>query len=199
MSSIDFYWEPGSPYTYLAATQIGALARETGTTVHWKAFLLGKVFQARKMTLPAAIPAKASYMFKDLARWSALYDVPFSMPKVFPVNSMLASRAGTAAAQQGQGEAAALALLGAYWGRGEDISQPEMVHAALDAAGLDGAALMAATQTDAVKDVVRSNTEAAMDLGIFGAPTMVYQGELFWGNDRLDEAIAYCKAMPSVP
>ncbi|WP_029889453.1 2-hydroxychromene-2-carboxylate isomerase [Polycyclovorans algicola] len=186
MSSIDFYWEPGSPYTYLAATQIGRLAAETGTTVNWKAFLLGKVFQARKMSLPAAIPAKASYMFKDLARWSALYDVPFRMPKVFPVNSMLASRAASAAAQQGSGEAAALALLGAYWGRGEDISQPEVVQAALDAAGLDGAALLVATQDDAVKDIVRANTEAALELGIFGAPTMVYEGALFWGNDRLD-------------
>ena len=186
MSSIDFYWEPGSPYTYLAATQIGRLAAETGTTVNWKAFLLGKVFQARKMSLPGAIPAKASYMFKDLARWSALYDVPFRMPKVFPVNSMLASRAASAAAQQGSGEAAALALLGAYWGRGEDISQPEVVQAALDAAGLDGAALLVATQDDAVKDIVRANTEAALELGIFGAPTMVYEGALFWGNDRLD-------------
>lgn len=186
MSSIDFYWEPGSPYTYLAATQIGRLAAETGTTVNWKAFLLGKVFQARKMSLPAAIPAKASYMFKDLARWSALYDVPFRMPKVFPVNSMLASRAASAAAQQGSGEAAALALLSAYWGRGEDISQPEVLQAALDAAGLDGAALLVATQDDAVKDIVRANTEAALELGIFGAPTMVYEGALFWGNDRLD-------------
>ena len=172
MSSIDFYWEPGSPYTYLAATQIGALARETGTTVHWKAFLLGKVFQARKMTLPAAIPAKANYMFKDLARWSALYDVPFSMPKVFPVNSMLASRAGTAAAQQGQGETAALALLGAYWGRGEDISQPEIVHAALDAAGLDGAALMAATSFSGLLGLppARSAAGAAAEAAGAGPP-----------------------------
>jgi len=186
MSSIDFYWEPGSPYTYLAATQIGQLARDTGVTVNWKAFLLGKVFQARKMTLPAAIPAKASYMFKDLAHWSALYGVPFSMPKVFPVNSVLASRAATAAAQEGQGEVAALAVLGAYWGRGEDISQPEVVQAALDAAGLDGAALLAATQMEPIKDLVRVNTEDALELGIFGAPTMVYEGGLYWGNDRLD-------------
>ncbi len=186
MSVIDFFWEPGSPYTWLAANQIGKLAADTGTTVNWKAFLLGKVFQERKMSLPAAIPAKASYMFKDLARWSALYQVPFTMPKVFPINSMLASRVGTAAAMQGHGEQAALAIMGAYWGRGEDISQPEVVTAALEAAGLDASALLAATQTDAVKDQVRANTDEALKLGIFGAPTMVYQGGLYWGNDRLE-------------
>lgn len=186
MPVIDFYYEPGSPYTWLAANRIGALARDVGCTVGWKPFLLGKVFQARKMNLPAAIPAKASYMMKDLPRWAALYDVPFTMPAVFPVNSLLASRAGAAAAQQGAGEQGALALMGAYWGRGEDISQPSVVRAALDGAGLDGNALLEATQSDAVKDAIRRNTEEALDLGIFGAPTMVYQGALFWGNDRLD-------------
>lgn len=186
MAAIDFFWEPGSPYTWLAANQIGKLAQDTGTTINWKAFLLGKVFQERKMSLPAAIPAKASYMFKDLARWAALYQVPFAMPKVFPVNSMLASRAGTAAAMQGDGEKAALAIMGAYWGRSEDISQPEVLEAALQGAGLDAAALLAATQTDEVKNQVRANTEEALTLGIFGAPTMVYQGGLYWGNDRLE-------------
>lgn len=186
MSVIDFYYEPGSPYTWLAANRIEPLAAELGCTVNWKPFLLGKVFQANKMNLPAAIPAKASYMMKDLPRWAALYKVAFSMPKVFPVNSLLASRAGAAATLQGQGAAAALALMGAYWGRGEDISQPAVVQAALDGAGLDGTALLEATQSDAAKDALRDNTQSALDLGIFGAPTMVYQGALFWGNDRLE-------------
>lgn len=186
MASIEFFWEPGSPYTYLAATQIGALARGHGLDVDWKPFLLGKVFQERKMTLPAAIPAKAQYMFKDLARWAQLYRLPLTMPKVFPVNSMLANRAAVAATLQGQGEAAALALMGAYWGRGEDISQTDVVQAALTAAGLDAEALLAATQTDAVKDQLRANTEAAVQRGVFGAPTMFYEGAMFWGNDRLD-------------
>jgi 2-hydroxychromene-2-carboxylate isomerase len=186
MASIEFFWEPGSPYTYLAATQIGALARDHGLEVDWKPFLLGKVFQERKMTLPAAIPAKAQYMFKDLARWAQLYRLPLTMPKVFPVNSMLANRAAVAATLQGQGEAAALALMGAYWGRGEDISQTDVVQAALTAAGLDAEALLAATQTEAVKDQLRANTEAAVQRGVFGAPTMFYEGAMFWGNDRLD-------------
>lgn len=186
MATIEFFWEPGSPYTYLAATQIGRLARDTGSELQWKPFLLGKVFQERKMTLPAAIPAKAQYMFKDLARWAQLYALPLTMPKVFPVNSMLANRAAVAATLQGQGEAAALAILGAYWGRGEDISQPEVMLQALKGAGLDAEALLEATQTDPVKDQLRANTEEAVQRGVFGAPTMFYDGAMFWGNDRLD-------------
>ena len=184
--AIDFFWEAGSPYTYLAATQIEALATECGATINWKPFLIGAVFKARGMTLPAAIPAKAQYMFKDLARWAQQYQVPVSMPAVFPVNSLLASRAAVAAGQAGQAPAAALALLRAYWGEGQDISQPAVVQAALDRAGLDGSALLAQTQDAAVKDQLRLNTEEAIQRGAFGAPTMFVGDAMFWGNDRLD-------------
>lgn len=183
---IEFFWEPGSPYTYLAATQIERIAAANGATVAWKPFLLGKVFEARKMTLPAAIPQKAQYMFKDLARWAQRYQVPVGMPKVFPVNSVLASRSAIAAGHAGHAAKASLALLTAYWGEGLDISNPEIVTAALNKAGLDGAALVAKTQDQAVKDELKTNTEDALQRGVFGAPTMFIGNAMFWGNDRLD-------------
>lgn len=183
---IEFFWEPGSPYTYLAATQIGKLAAECGASVAWKPFLLGKVFEARKTTLPAAVPAKAQYMFKDLPRWQQLYDVPLSFPKVFPVHSLLASRCAIAADHLGHAEKGALAILGAYWGRGEDISQEAVLRQALDQAGLDGAAVLAKVQDAAVKDELRLNTEDALKRGVFGAPTMFWGDAMFWGNDRLE-------------
>ena len=183
---IEFFWEPGSPYTYLAATQMERLAAETGATVRWKPFLLGKVFEARKMTLPAAIPQKAQYMFKDLARWSQLYGVPVVMPKVFPVHSLLASRTAIAAAHVGHEAKGALAIMTAYWGRGEDISQEAVLTAALNQAGLDGAAILAKTQDAAVKDELKANTEDALKRGVFGAPTMFVGDAMFWGNDRLE-------------
>ena len=183
---IEFFWEPGSPYTYLAATQIGRLAAECGATVVWKPFLLGKVFEARKTTLPAAIPAKAQYMFKDLPRWAQLYQVPLSFPKVFPVHSLLASRAAIAASHLGHAEKGALAVLGAYWGEGQDISQEAVLLAAFNKAGLDGTAIMAKAQSPEVKDELRLNTEDALKRGVFGAPTMFWGEAMFWGNDRLD-------------
>lgn len=184
--TIEFFWEPGSPYTYLAATQLEALAKDTGATVVWKPFLLGKVFEARKMSLPAAVPQKAAYMFKDLARWAQIYQTPVTMPKVFPVHSLAASRAAIAADQLGHASKAALAILKAYWGEGQDISQPEVLAAALSKAGLDAAAILAKSQEQSVKDQLKANTEDALNRGVFGAPSFFVGDAMFWGNDRLD-------------
>lgn len=184
--TIEFFWEPGSPYTYLAATQVERIAVESGARVVWKPFLLGKVFEARGTKLPASIPAKAAYMFKDLARWTQLYGVPLTMPKVFPVHSLLASRAAIAASQLGHEAAAAKAILGAYWGEGHDISQPEVLTAAFTKAGLDAAAILARAQEQSVKDQLKENTEEALQRGVFGAPTMFVGDAMFWGNDRLE-------------
>ena len=184
--TIEFFWEPGSSYTYLAATQVDRIARETGATVHWKPFLLGKVFEARGTKLPASVPAKAQYMFKDLARWAQQYQIPLTMPTVFPVHSLLASRCAIAAAQSGHEAAAAKAILAAYWGEGQDISQPDVLTKAFDKAGLDGAAILARSQDQAVKDLLKEHTEDALKRGVFGAPTFFVGDAMFWGNDRLN-------------
>jgi 2-hydroxychromene-2-carboxylate isomerase len=185
-TTIEFFWEPGSPYTYLAATQIERIAAENNAVVQWKPFLLGKVFETRGMKLPASIPAKAAYMFKDLARWAQFYQVPITMPKVFPVHSLLASRAAIAAAQLGHEAAAARAVLHAYWGEGRDISQTDVLVAAFTQAGLDAAAIMSRAQEQSVKDQLKENTEEAVKRGVFGAPSMFVGDAMFWGNDRLD-------------
>lgn len=183
---IEFFWEPGSPYTYLAATQIEHIAQETGATVHWKPFLLGKVFEARGTKLPASVPAKAQYMFKDLARWAQQYKIPLTMPTVFPVHSLLASRSAISAAQSGHETAAAKAILSAYWGEGLDISKPEVLTDAFNKAGLDGADILGRSQDQAVKDLLKDHTEDALKRGVFGAPTFFVGDAMFWGNDRLD-------------
>jgi 2-hydroxychromene-2-carboxylate isomerase len=183
--NIEFFWDAASPYTYLASTQIEPLAARAGVGLVWKPFLLGKVFEATGNRMPAAIPAKGKHLFQDVSRWGQLYGVPVSFPKVFPVNSVLALRAGIAAGLQGRGAAFAKAVMRAYWGEGRDIGQPEVVAAAAVAAGLDGAALLAQAQEQPVKDQLRANTEEAVRRGAFGAPSFFVGEHLFWGNDRL--------------
>lgn len=190
---IEFFWDPASTYSYLAATQIEALAARCGATVQWKPFLLGKVFEATGNQMPAALPAKGKYLFRDAGLWARFYQVPFAMPKIFPLNSVLASRACIAAAQAGKGVEFSQALLKAYWADGQDPSKPEVVSAIAAATGLDAAALLAATQDQAVKDVLRANTEEAVKRGAFGAPTFYVGEQMFWGNDRLGLLEAFVK------
>ena len=190
---IEFFFDPASTYSYLAATQIEAFAKEHGTTVKWKPFLLGKAFEATGNKMPALIPAKGKYLFKDATLWAKLYKVPFAFPKNFPLNSVLASRAIIAADQAGQGVPFALAALTSYWAEGGDLTQPDAIAAIASKLGLDGAAIVAATADAAVKDVLRANTEDAIARGVFGAPTFFIGKQMFWGNDRLPLMSAFIK------
>lgn len=190
---IEFYWDPASPFTYLAATQIGALAADCGATLAWKPFVLGKAFEATGNRPPVSVPAKGQHLFKDLKRWATFYSVPFQFPKSFPVNSILPERAAIAADKAGQGAEFALAIMRAHWGEGRDISQPEEVKAVSASLGLDGDAILAATQDPAVKEALKANTEEAIKRGTFGAPTFFVGGEMFWGNDRLELLRAFLK------
>ena len=183
--TIEFFWDAASPYTYLAATQIEPLAARAGVGLVWRPFLLGKVFEATGNRMPAAVPAKGKHLFRDVQRWAQHYGVPVAFPKVFPVNSVLALRAGIAASAQGKGSEFALAVMRAYWADGSDIGQPETVSAAAVAVGLDGPALLLRAQEQAVKDQLRANTEEAVKRGAFGAPTFFVGEQMFWGNDRL--------------
>ena len=184
--TIEFFWDPASTYSYLAATRIEALAARQNAVVQWKPFLLGKVFEATGNKMPALVPAKGRYLFQDVALWARYYGVPFAMPKVFPLNSVAPARACIAATQAGHGQALTHALLKAYWAEGMDIGKPEAVAAVAKGIGLDADALLAACQEAAVKDELRANTEAAIARGAFGAPTFYVDGQMFWGNDRME-------------
>ena len=183
-TTIEFFFDPASPYTYLASTQIDAVAARANVAVVWKPFVLGKAFEATGNRMPAAIPAKGKYLFADIQRWAVHYGVPLNMPKIFPINSLLALRAACAASEA-ERPALAKAVMRAYWADGADIANPEVLASIAESAGLDGAALIAATQTQAVKDQLRSWTDEAVARGAFGAPTFFVGEQMFWGNDRL--------------
>lgn len=182
---ITFCWDPASPYTWLAATQIDGLAARCGATIVWQPIVLGKVFEATGNRAPATVAAKARHLFRDLQRWAALYEVPLNFPKVFPVNSIAALRMACAANEAGDGGRFALAVMRAYWVDGVDIGKPEALVAAMTAAGFDAVALFEAGQQQPIKDQLRASTDDAIKRGAFGAPSFFVGDEMFWGNDRL--------------
>lgn len=190
---IEFFWDPASPYTYLAATQIEKIAADCNATLAWKPFVLGATFEATGNRPPISVKAKGQHLFKDLARWASFYGVPFQFPKSFPVNSIAPERAGIAADKAGKGAEFAKAVMTAHWGEGRDISQPEEIKAVAASIGLDGEAIVAATQDPAVKDALKANTAEAIKRGAFGAPTFFVGNDMFWGNDRLELLRAHLK------
>lgn len=126
MKPVDFFFDLSSPYSYLAATQMDALAKRRGAQVTWKPMVLGAVFKAAGNVMPAACPPKAQYMLRDLDRWARRYEVPFQMTTRFPVNAMQAMRLTVAAEAEGKSAKAALAAFRALWVEDRDITaEPE--------------------------------------------------------------------------
>ena len=194
--TLDFWFEFASTYSYPAALRIGALARQRGVSLRWRPFLLGPVFKAQGWhNSPFNIyPAKGRYMWRDLERICDGLRIPFVRPTVFPQNTILASRVALVALAEALGEEFCRAVYAAEFGEGRDIGLPETVVAVLAALGQDADAVIEQAQTDENKIRLRRNTEEAQALGIFGAPSFVAaDGELFWGNDRLEAAIEWAR------
>ncbi|MEM8877983.1 MAG: 2-hydroxychromene-2-carboxylate isomerase [Pseudomonadota bacterium] len=201
MPRLDFWLEFASTYTYLSAMRIGTVAEEAGVTVRWRPFLLGVVF--RKLEWPADSPFnwqpdKGRHMWRDMERMCEAYDLPLKRPEPFPQPSILAARVATAIAQDDQAAPDALpcfsrTVFHAEYGQGRTIGEAEVLSDCLQSAGLSSSYLeMAVSQP--VKDALRTETETALAAGVFGAPTFLTTGgELFWGNDRLEQAIAWAK------
>ena len=185
---IEFFFDIGSSYSYLAATQMEGLAARSGVPVRWRPFLLGAVFKATGNDMPARLPAKAKWMLHDMTLWAHHYDIVFRMPSRFPLMTLRTQRALTAA-ERLAGSAAvpafALALFRAYWTEDQDITTDPVITAAARSANLDAAAILTAIDAQETKDLLRATTDEAVRRGAFGAPALFVGDTLFWGNDRL--------------
>lgn len=179
MATVEFFYDIGSPYSYLAATQISHLVERCGATCQWRPFLLGGVFKAVGNKAPATLPPRARYMLQDLTRWSATYQVPFRFPSQFPMNTLLAMRALTAIPEADRRDAS-LALFTAYWVNDADLTQPAVI------AQIIGESPVAAATAPETKTALRATTDEAVARGAFGAPTFFVGEQMFFGNDRLD-------------
>lgn len=195
MKTFEFWFDFGSPAAYLAFTQIPQIEAETGAKAIYRPMLLGGVFQATGNQSPAAIPAKGKYIFDDFNRFSKRYDVPFSNNPHFPINTLLLMR-GAAGLQQQQSErflAYCTAMFDAIWVNALNMNDPATVGGALLKAGFDPQKLMALANDQATKDALKASTTEAVSRGVFGAPTFFVDGQMYWGQDRLDfvkEALA---------
>ncbi|ERI53271.1 DSBA oxidoreductase [Pseudomonas sp. EGD-AK9] len=193
--SVEFFFDLGSPASYLAHTQLPAICRDSGAALVYRPMLLGGVFQATGNASPALIPAKGRYMLRDLARFAERYGVAMRFNPHFPLNTLSLMRL-VVAIQLYQPErlAAGLqALFQAIWVDGLNLGDPAKVAEVLTAAGFDAEALQAQIAEQEVKDALKATTEEAVKRGVFGAPTCFVGGEMFFGQDRLDfvrEALA---------
>ena len=190
---VEFYFDVGSPASYLAWTQIGALAERQGGTVVYQPMLLGGVFKATGNSSPATVPAKGRYTRVDFQRFARRYGVPFAHNPFFPINTMQLMRGAAAYLGSEQFQPYLKAVFQAMWVDGKDMGNPEVVAEVLGAAGFNIAELMQKINDQQVKDRLRDITERAIGRGVFGAPTCFVGDEMFFGQDRLDfveEALA---------
>lgn len=195
--TLEFWYEFASTYSYLAAMRIGALAEEAGVALLWRPFLLGPIFvQQGWNTSPFNLyPAKGRHMWRDMERETEALGLPLRRPAPFPQNSLFAARIALLG-QESWGPAFTRALFRAEFGEGRSIAEPEVMRAALAEAGQDADAVFAQAQAEEAKAGLRAQNEAAVARGIFGAPSFVAaDGELFWGNDRLERALAWAQSL----
>lgn len=196
MPTVDFWLEYASTYSYPAAERIAAAARAAGVSIRWRPFLLGPIFQAQGWnTSPFNIyPQKGRYMWRDLERICESLGLPLRRLDQFPQNSILAARVALIGFAEDWGEEFSRAVYRAEFGEGKNIGDPAVIVRLLGELKRDAAGVLERAQAAENKARLRSETEEAQRLGIFGAPSFVTaDGELFWGNDRLEAALAWAK------
>jgi 2-hydroxychromene-2-carboxylate isomerase len=185
--TVEFYFDFGSPTAYLAHTQMPGLGERTGARVLYRPLALGAVFKITGNTSPGAVPAKAVYLKTlDLPRYVRRYGVPFAFPPGFPINTKHLMRGAVAAAEDGGFAAYVDAVFRALWVEARDMTDPAVVAEVLTAAGLDATRFAERIQDDAVKQALIKATEEAVERGVFGAPTFFVDGEMYFGQDRLE-------------
>lgn len=194
MTPLEFWFDFASTYSYPAAMRVDALAREAGVRIDWRPFLLGPIFQAQgwndsPFNLQAA---KGRYMWRDVERVCQQHGIAWLKPSQFPRNGLLAARVACAHAGADWVPDFIRAVFSANFAHDQDIADPAVIGACLSALGLDTELLLTTAQSPEAKAALRAQSDQAAALEIFGAPFFRVGGEHFWGNDRLEQALARC-------
>jgi len=193
---LEFWFEFASTYSYPAAMRVEDAARAAGVPLAWRPFLLGPIFGAQGWNdSPFNVyPVKGRYMWRDLDRVCAKHGVPLRRPSRFPRNGLLAARIALLGADEPWGPDFVRGIYRANFAEDREISDRQVVASLLDELTGDAAGVFQRAEAADNKDRLRKQTEQATALGIFGAPSFVSRGELFWGNDRLEDALAWHRA-----
>ncbi len=188
MKTIEFWFDFGSPTTYLAHTQLPRIAQETGARLIYKPMLLGGVFKATGNASPVSVPAKGRWMSRDIQRWAAHYGVPFTFNPYFPINTLTLMRGAVGLQMRQSSEAFARyvdAVFDAMWVQPRNLGDANELADVLARAGFDAQVLAALVAEPEVKAALVAQTDEAVARGIFGAPSCFVGDEMFFGQDRL--------------
>jgi len=197
MKTVEFLFDYGSPFSYLADTQLPALAQRTGAIIVYTPILLGGVLKATGNSSPMAVPAKGAYMRLELKRWARRYHVPDLVNPFFPINTMRLMRGAIASQQLDIFDRYHATIFDAFWAKGLNLGDEGVLTRVLEAGGLPAAEIARAMEPHEVKDRLRRDTDDAVARGMFGAPAFFVGGEMFWGNDRLDWVEDALRSMPA--
>ncbi len=193
---VEFWFEFASTYSYPAAMRVETLAQAAGVALRWRPFLLGPIFGSQGWNdSPFNLyPIKGKYMWRDLERICAREGLPLTLPPLrFPQNGLKAARLTLAGEADGWAPDFVRAVYAANFAQQKGIADDTVLGAILNNLGIDPAAAAAAASTSENKERLKKQTEEAIARGIFGAPSFTVGSELFWGNDRLEDAIAWAK------
>jgi len=187
-SPIEFYFDFSSPYSYLASEEIEALAERHGRELEWRPTLLGAVFKASGgAPLTESYGPKARYSTRDFGRSAAFIGVPYRHPSVFPIGAVAAARAVLWLQREQPQQVSPFihAVFRAFFVSDRNVGDPAVVMELARALGLDARQFAAGIQDEAIKSALREQVEQSIARGVFGAPTIFVDGEMFWGHDRL--------------
>jgi 2-hydroxychromene-2-carboxylate isomerase len=197
-AGIECWFEFASNYSYLSVMRIEADAARRGVAICWRPFLLGPIFRSFGWnTSPFVLQqAKGAYVWKDMARLCRKRGLPWQQPSTFPRCALLPARVALVGAAQPWIGAYCRRIMTINFADDQDIDSPEVVGAVLQQLGLPAQQILDEAQSEANKLALRQQTESAQALGIFGAPTFMVRGEMFWGDDRLDDALDHAASGP---
>lgn len=192
MTSMQVWIEYASTYSYLTVARVGRLAAGHGIVLDWLPFLLSPVRVEQGMGNPfLPFPSKLDYMWRDLERRAQRYQLPYRRPSAYPVNSLLTARIALIAAREGWCQGFTEGVFALHWTEDRLIGSDDNLITTLVSLGKDPKAIIAQAQSLDNKEALKAQTLRARELAIFGAPSFVVGGELFWGDDRLEDAIEW--------